>query len=34
MVVNIGAVKSGDWAIVKADIEAAVNAAAGRACVR
>jgi len=34
MVVNIGALKSGDWALVKDDIEAVVNAAAGRACVK
>ncbi len=34
MVINVGAVKSGDWALVKEDIEAVVNAAAGRALVK
>lgn len=34
MVVNIGAVKSGDWALVKRDIAAVVSAAKGRALVK
>lgn len=34
MVVNIGAIKSGDWNLVKRDIEAVVNAARGRALVK
>jgi deoxyribose-phosphate aldolase len=34
MVINIGAVKSGNWALVKRDIEAVVNAAKGRALVK
>jgi deoxyribose-phosphate aldolase len=34
MVVNVGAVKSGNWALVKKDIEAVVNAAAGTAMVK
>ncbi len=34
MVVNVGAVKSGDWALVKQDIEAVVSAAVGRALVK
>ncbi|MGI5920084.1 MAG: deoxyribose-phosphate aldolase [Christensenellales bacterium] len=34
MVVNIGAIKSGDWHLVKRDIEAVVNAAKGRALVK
>lgn len=34
MVVNIGAIKSGDWQLVKRDIEAVVNAARGKALVK
>lgn len=34
MVINVGAVKSGDWALVKEDIEAVVSASAGRALVK
>jgi deoxyribose-phosphate aldolase len=34
MVVNIGAIKSGDWNLVKRDIEAVVSAAKGRALVK
>ncbi len=34
MVVNVGAIKSGDWKLVKRDIEAVVNAARGRALVK
>ena len=34
MVINIGAVKSGDWMLVKRDIEAVVNAAKGKAGVK
>ncbi len=34
MVVNIGAIKSGDWALVKRDIEAVVNVARGRSLVK
>jgi deoxyribose-phosphate aldolase len=34
MVVNIGAIKSGDWHLVKRDIEAVVSAAKGRALVK
>lgn len=34
MVVNIGAIKSGDWNLVKRDIEAVVVAAKGRALVK
>ncbi len=34
MVINIGAVKSGCWALVKEDIEAVVKASAGRALVK
>ena len=34
MVINIGAVKSGDWMLVKRDIEAVVNAVRGRALVK
>jgi deoxyribose-phosphate aldolase len=34
MVVNIGAIKSGDWVLVKRDIEAVVTAAKGRALVK
>ena len=34
MVINIGAVKSGDWKLVKRDIEAVVNAVKGRAKVK
>ena len=34
MVINIGAVKSGDWMLVKRDIEAVVAAAKGRALVK
>lgn len=34
MVINIGAVKSGCWELVKEDILAVVNAAAGRALVK
>jgi len=34
MVINIGAAKSGDWDLVKSDIEAVVNAAKGKALVK
>jgi len=34
MVINIGAVKSGDWQLVKRDIEGVVNAVKGRALVK
>ncbi len=34
MVINIGAIKSGDWNLVKRDIEAVVNAVRGRALVK
>lgn len=34
MVINIGAVKSGDWNLVKRDIEAVVQAARGKALVK
>ena len=34
MVINIGALKSGDWNTVKSDIEGVVNAARGRALVK
>lgn len=34
MVINIGAIKSGDWMLVKRDIEAVVNAVRGRALVK
>ena len=34
MVVNVGAIKSGDWQLVKRDIEAVVNAARGKALVK
>jgi len=34
MVINVGAVKSGDWSLVQRDIEAVVNAARGRADVK
>ncbi len=34
MVINVGAVKSGDWMLVKRDIEAVVGAARGRARVK
>lgn len=34
MVVNVGAIKSGDWQLVKRDIEAVVNAAKGKALVK
>ncbi len=34
MVINVGAVKSGNWALVKRDIEAVVAAAKGRALVK
>ena len=34
MVVNVGAIKSGDWMLVKRDIEAVVNAARGSARVK
>ena len=34
MVINIGALKSGDWNTVKRDIEGVVNAARGRALVK
>lgn len=34
MVINIGAVKSGDWMLVKRDIEGVVNAVKGRALVK
>lgn len=34
MVINVGAVKSGNWDLVKQDIEAVVNAARGKALVK
>ena len=34
MVINIGAIKSNDWLLVKRDIEAVVNAVRGRALVK
>jgi deoxyribose-phosphate aldolase len=34
MVINIGAVKSGNWALVKRDIEAVMSAAKGKALVK
>jgi len=34
MVINIGALKSGNWNIVKSDIEGVVNVARGRAIVK
>jgi len=34
MVINVGAIKSGNWALVKRDIEAVVAAAKGRALVK
>lgn len=34
MVINIGAAKDGDWALVQSDIAAVVNAASGRALVK
>ncbi len=34
MVINIGAIKSGNWDLVKSDIEAVVSAAQGRAHVK
>ena len=34
MVVNVGAIKSGDWLLVKRDIEGVVNAVRGRALVK
>lgn len=34
MVINIGAVKSGDWLLVKRDIEAVVAASKGRALIK
>lgn len=34
MVVNVGAVKSGDWSLVQRDIEAVVNTAGTRAAVK
>ena len=34
MVINVGAIKSGDWQTVKRDIEAVVGAVAGRAIVK
>ncbi|QVK20381.1 deoxyribose-phosphate aldolase [Mycoplasmatota bacterium] len=34
MVINIGAIKSGDWDLVKRDIEGVTNAAKGRALVK
>lgn len=34
MVINIGAAKDGDWALVQRDIEAVVEAAAGKAIVK
>lgn len=34
MVVNVGAIKSGDWKLVKRDIESVVNAVRGRALVK
>ena len=34
MVINVGAIKSGDWLLVKRDIEGAVNAVKGRAKVK
>ena len=34
MVINVGAIKSGDWMLVKRDIEGVVNAVKGRAQVK
>ena len=34
MVINVGAIKSGDWVLVKRDIEGVVNAVKGRAKVK
>ena len=34
MVINVGAIKSGDWQLVKRDIEGVVNAVKGRALVK
>ena len=34
MVINIGAAKDGDWALVKSDIKSVVDAAAGKALVK
>ncbi|MEI6102048.1 MAG: deoxyribose-phosphate aldolase [Eubacteriales bacterium] len=34
MVINVGAIKSNDWALVKRDIEGVVNATRGRAIVK
>lgn len=34
MVINVGAIKSGDWLLVKRDIEGVVNAVKGRAKVK
>ncbi len=34
MVINVGAIKSGDWALVQRDIEAVVNAVKGKALVK
>ena len=34
MVINVGAIKSGDWMLVKKDIEGVVNAVRGRATVK
>ena len=34
MVINVGAIKSGDWMLVKRDIEGVVNAVKGRATVK
>ncbi|MEA5003725.1 MAG: deoxyribose-phosphate aldolase [Christensenella sp.] len=34
MVINVGAIKSGDWQLVKRDIEAVVGAVRGRAIVK
>jgi deoxyribose-phosphate aldolase len=34
MVINVGAIKSGDWNTVKSDIDGVVNAARGRALVK
>ena len=34
MVINVGAIKSGDWKLVKRDIEGVVNAVRGRAGVK
>ncbi|MGM9554689.1 MAG: deoxyribose-phosphate aldolase [Faecousia sp.] len=34
MVINVGAIKSGDWMLVKRDIEGVVNAVKGRAKVK